>query len=94
MKKLIAKKTILFESKLYEVGTELPTHNKAMIEAWVEAGTAVWVEESVSTEKSVPVKAKPKTDEPGLPGQAVSSESETGEDLVGKVPKTKARSKK
>ena len=94
MKKLIAKKTILFESKLYEVGTELPTHNTAMNEAWVEAGTAVWVEESVSTEKPVPVKAKPKTAEPGLPGQAESSESEIGEDLVGKVPKTKARSKK
>ena len=95
MQKLIARTPILFESKLYGVGTELPTHNTAMNEAWIKAGTAKWVDdEAVSTEKTVSVKAKPKTAEPGLPGMAVASESETGEDLVGKVPKTKARSKK
>ena len=94
MQKLIAVVSILFESKLYGVGTELPTHNTAMVDAWISAGTAKWVDESVPTEKTVPVKAKPKTAEAGLEGQAVTSESETGEDLVGKVPKTKARSKK
>lgn len=94
MQKLIARTPILFESKLYGVGTELPTHNTAMNEAWIKAGTAVWVDETVPTEKTVSVKAKPKTAEPGLPGMAVASESETGEDLAGKVPKTRARSKK
>lgn len=95
MQKLIARTPILFESKLYGVGTELPTHNTAMNEAWINAGTAKWVDdETVPTEKTVSVKAKPKTAEPGLTGQAVASESENGEDLVGKVPKTKARSKK
>ena len=93
-KKLIAKTPILFESTLYGVGTELPTRNTAMVEAWINAGTAVWVEKTVSTEKTVPVKAKSKTAESGLSGEAVASESETGENLVGKVPKTKARSRK
>ena len=98
MQELIAKTSILFESKLYRVGDKLPTHNATMVEAWIKAGTAVWVEKTVSTENPVseqkPVKAKPRTAEPGLAGQAVSSESETGEDLVGKVPKTASRSKK
>lgn len=99
MRKLIALVPILFESKLYGVGTELPTHNTAMVDAWIEAKTAVWKEKTVSTENNVstesePVIAKPKTAEPGLEGQAVNSESETGENLVGKIPKTAARSKK
>ena len=100
MKELIAKASILFESKLYGVGDKLPTHNATMIDAWIEAGTAVWVEKTVSEQKSEqepeqkPVKAKLMTAEPGLAGQAVSSENETGENLVGKVPKTASRSKK
>ena len=92
MQKLIAKAPILFESKIYEVGSELPTKNPQIVEAWVEAKTAVWIENDVPVEK--PVKARPATAEPGLAGQALVSESEAGEDLVGKVPKTTARTKK
>ena len=39
-------------------------------------------------------KARPRTAEPGQPGVAVASESEDGENLVGKVPKTTSRKKK
>lgn len=91
MKQLIAKAPILFESKIYEVGEELPTKNPQIVEAWVEAGTAVWKENDMSEEE--PVKARAATAEPGLAGQALVSESETSEDLVGKVPKTTARTK-
>lgn len=92
MQKLIAQALILFESKLYEVGSELPTKNPQIVEAWVDAGTAVWIDNDVPVEK--PAKARPATAEPGLAGQALVSESEAGEDLVGKVPKTTARAKK
>ena len=92
MQKLIAKTPILFESKIYEVGEELPTKNPQLVEAWLNAGTAVWIENNVSEEK--PVKVRRATAEPGLTGQALISESETGEDLVGKVPKTTARTRK
>ena len=91
MQKLIAKALILFESKLYEVGAELPTKNPQMVDAWVKAGTAVWKNDEEPEE--TPVKVRPATAEPGLAGQALSSESETGENLVGKVPKTTARTK-
>ena len=90
MKKLIAKQSILFESKLYAPGAELPTKNTGMVEAWIEAGTAIWIEDETNNAKA---KALPKTAEPGQPGVSVASESENGEDLVGKVPKTTGRKK-
>ncbi len=91
MQVLTAQKSILFESKMYAPGDKLPTHNAAMVEAWLNAKTAVWIDnETVSTKAT----ARPKTAEPGAPGAAVASESEDGENLVGKVPKTTRRKKK
>lgn len=91
MQKLTAKASILFESKLYAPGDEIPANNPVMVEAWLEAGTAVWIDDE---QKKAPAKARPRTAEPGQPGVAVHSESENGEDLVGKVPKTNSRKKK
>lgn len=91
MQKLIARTTILHDGKLYAIGDELPANNPQMVEAWSSAGTAVWKDDEEV--KPVPVKAVARTAEPGLPGTAAASESEDGDDLVGKVPKTAARSK-
>ena len=88
-KVLVAVYPILFQSHQYKVGDALPANYPDMVEAWLEAGTAVWRK----TESATP-KAKPVTAEPGLEGQALASESENGENLVGKVPKTTARKKK
>lgn len=90
MQKLTAQTSILFESKIYKPGEELPVKDPAMVEAWLEAGTAVWIDDE---QKKTPVKARPKTEEPGQPGVAVHSESENGENLVGKVPRTSRRKK-
>lgn len=91
MQKLIARAAILYNGKLYAIGEELPTNNPQMVDAWIAAGTAVWKNvEEVTT----PAKAVARTAEPGLPGKATLSESEDGDDLVGKVPKTTARKKK
>lgn len=91
MQRLTAQTSILFESKIYKPGEELPAKNPVMVEAWLEAGTAVWIDDE---QIKAPVKARPRTAEPGLPGVAVHSESENGENLVGKVPKTNSRKKK
>ena len=90
MQKLTAKVSILFESKLYAPGATLPANNPVMVEAWLEAGTAVWID----NEQTKTPKAKARTAEPGQPGVAVHSESENGENLVGRVPKTNSRKKK
>lgn len=91
MQKLIAKAPILFESKLYEVGSELPTNNPQIVDAWLEAKTAVWIGD-VPVENSV--KVRQEANESGLAEKALISESETGEDLAGKVPKVTARTRR
>lgn len=91
MQKLIAQQHILFESKMYAPGNELPTKDATIVEAWIAAKTAVWIKDDTNNTRA---KAQPRTAEPGQPGVAVASESEDGEDLVGKVPKTANRKKK
>lgn len=91
MKKLTAQASILFENRIYAPGEKLPTHNAAMVEAWLEAGTAVWIDSEAVKPQA---KARPCTAESGLPGKAEASESEDGENLAGKVPKTTRRKKK
>ena len=88
---LVAVYPILFQSHQYNVGDTLPANYPDMVEAWIEAGTAVWkgIEDAATK-----AKASPRTAEPGLPGDAVYSESEDGENLVGRIPKTTNRKKK
>ena len=73
MRRLTAKTSILFESKMYKPGEELPVKNPAMVEAWLEAGTAVFIDDE---QTKTPAKARPRTADPGQPGVAVHSESE------------------
>lgn len=86
--KLIATYPILYQSTQYEVGQSLPTNNPDMVQAWVNAGTAVWQKDG---ETRKPAKARPVTAEPGLAGQ--SPNGETAENIVGKAPKTPTRNK-
>ena len=84
--KLIAVYPILYRSRQYWEGQELPADDAGMVQAWIEAGTAAWVDPDAPKTP----KAKPAAAEPGLSGE--SPNGETDENLVGKVPKTPARS--
>ncbi|RKJ17810.1 hypothetical protein D7X48_20820 [bacterium D16-50] len=77
---------MLYLSHQYKVGDALPANNPGMVEAWLCAGTAAWIRPAGESSK-----AKPRTAEPGLPGQTVSSEAEDGDDLAGKVPESFGR---
>ena len=90
MMKFVAKCPILCLAHLYEPGEELPTANAEMMLAWLEAGSAEWVEEDKHTDPSSP-KAISLTAEPGMPGLALPSCGQ-GEDLAGKVPSRRRRS--
>ena len=102
MVKLIAKYPILYLSKQYDIGDELVANNPEMVKAWLDAGTAEWVEDEEfvsdgttdekSEEELSPATATPVVAEAGLAGDAVGAE--TDENLVGKIPKTPARSRK
>lgn len=82
--KLIAIYPILYRSHQYEIGEELPADDSEMVQAWLDAKPAIWQDDTSQ------VKAKPVTAQAGLAGQ--SPNGETGENLVGRVPKTPARS--
>ena len=88
-KDLVAVYPILFQSHQYKVSDTLPTNYPDMVDAWIEAGSAVW-----RMAETVAPKAKSVTAEPGQSGVAVASEAEDGDNLVGKVPKTTGRKKK
>lgn len=86
LKVLRALYPILHLSHQYKVGEALPANDPGMVQAWLDAGTAAWIRPAGGSPK-----AKPRTAEPGLPGRAVSSEAEDGDDLAGKVPRTFGR---
>ena len=85
----LAQTYILYNSTQYKPGDELPTNDPKMLEAWLEAKTAAWVDKAIA--KSA--KAQSATAMTGLCGQAVCSDSDNGEDLVGRVPINNGRRK-
>lgn len=87
--KLIATCPILYKNKKYITGDELP-QNTDMQEIWMECGSAILSEET--TEKKTRTKARSVTAQAGLFGIATNSESE--ENLIGRVPVTERRRKK
>ena len=80
---LVATYPILYRSHQYEVGDSLPADDESMVQAWLDAGTAVWSEGKQEKAKA--------TATAGLAGE--SKNGETPENVVGRVPKTPTRSK-
>ena len=77
---------ILYNSRQYVPGQELPANNLDMVKAWIDAGTAAWMRSSQDS-----VKARPVTAVGGLAGEAVGPETGSEGDLVGRVPDTEQR---
>lgn len=46
MKKLIAKRDILYQNRMYAPGEALPAAEGRMTDAWLRAGSAVWQEDA------------------------------------------------
>lgn len=91
---LKARVHILYGGKQYRPGDCLPASNPAYVSAWIQAGSAVWTDESDGSEEArsekTAAKAQPKTAPTGATGIAQLA---TGaeEDLVGRVPSKEAR---
>lgn len=85
MGKLIAVAHILYLSKQYKPGQELPQNDQNMVNLWVEAGTAKMVDEEEKSMKTV--KAKSVTAPVGRTGKSIPKTSE--DDLTGKVTRKK-----
>lgn len=65
---LVATYPILYLSHQYKVGDTLPANNPDMVEAWIAAGTAVWIDDEKQGISKV--KAGAQTAETGLAGTA------------------------
>ena len=94
VKNLVATCPILYLSHQYNEGDVLPASNEDMVDAWLQAGTAKWVDGSKSSAPE-PAKAVMACAEPGIPGSnVVSTTAEpSDEHLIGRVPKTGRRKK-
>lgn len=64
---------ILYLSRQYKIGEALPANDPAMAEAWIAAGTAVWIP-APSSDTGEGQGARPTTEQ-GQPGRAVSEEA-------------------
>ena len=51
MKKLTAKRSILYGGRMYEAGDALPAHDRKMTEAWLRAGSAAVIDTEAELEK-------------------------------------------
>lgn len=90
MRRLIALRPVLYLSKQYSAGDSLPVNNPVMVDAWIKADSARWVDEDAGESPQKPkTKAKMATAEPGIEGC-----SDGGPVLQGKVPKRPGRSRK
>lgn len=90
MERLIAKVPVLYLSHQYKIGEELPANDRGMVDAWIEAESAFWMEDSGNNIEDVKVKGIPVTAEPGQEGAATPS---SAENLAGKIPKIVGRKK-
>lgn len=61
MKKLIAKRRILYLGRMYEAGDTLPVNDADMARAWLRAGSAEWHGQEAAERRQTP----PKTERDG-----------------------------
>ena len=84
MRKLVAKRPVLYRSTQYRAGDALPADNQAMVDAWLEAKSAEWVDEA----NDAPAKAEPVAE------TAEPEEATEPEEPKKKTPAKKATTKK
>ena len=78
---------ILYRSKQYRVGDKLPADNEGTVQAWLDAGSAAWLDDE---EKASAAKAKSVTAPLGKAGLSSDGDPEA---KVSRIPKTPKREK-
>lgn len=86
--RLVAKRPVLCLAHQYGAGDTLPDNDPERNAAWLEAGSAEWIEDSTDEIPAPGAKAAPAAAEPGMEGR-----TDGGTELQGKVPKTPERRK-
>lgn len=83
MRRLIAKRNILYLSQMYQPKDELPTNDQGIIAAWLAAGSAQWADEE-PLEKPMPEIKNPDS------GAGGSDLDNGGADPAGETPPANA----
>ena len=86
---LKAKLPVLYRSTQYKAGDALPADDAAMVEAWLEAGSAAWVDDEEPVPEK-PAKAKPASATAGMSGLSSDGDPDA---LIGRVPARGRRKK-
>lgn len=86
---LKALRPVLYASTEYETGDALPVSNTALVEAWIECGSAAWCDDDEDTPEPAP-KAVRRSALSGATGIATPSHGPEN-DLVGRVPDPELR---
>lgn len=79
---LKATRPVLLCNTQYRAGDTLPADNELMVEAWLEAGSAVWTDEEETAPEEA-AKAVPVTAPPGQPGLSSDGDPDA---LIGRIP--------
>lgn len=87
MMRLIALRPVLYLAHQYDTGENLPVNDPEMTKLWIDAGTAVWKEETES--EKPPAKAVLVTADPGIMGMNSTGINE----MIGHIPQTSERKK-
>ena len=85
---LTARLPVLYLSRQYRPGDELPATDSALVEAWLDSGAAYWADDE---DTQTAPKAKAAAAEAGVPGKSSDGDPDA---LVGKVPPRKKRAAK
>lgn len=87
--KLIATTPILYFAHQYQIGDELPLRDQVMVNAWLNAGTAKWLDDN--QEQEVPTERPKARMVTARPGQIGISTTGNEEDLTGRIPDSPER---
>ena len=78
MKRLIAKREILYQGRMYEPGETLPAQDSTMVAAWQSAGSAEWTGTEAEAEKAAQSNQEGRQDGENSQGGQESGQAENG----------------
>ena len=91
MKKLIAKRPILYGSRMYETGDTLPANDERMVNAWLAAESAEFIDQEMACESADETAADAHLDPAQLEGMSKNELKKLAEDMGVELPRGAAK---
>ncbi len=91
MKKLIAKRPILYGSRMYEAGDTLPANDQRMVDAWLAAESAEFIDPELPAEAVAETADDAHLDPAQLEGMSKDELKKLAEDMGVELPRGAAK---